>query len=104
MSNDPQTLARYAGIAKGTLAGGLAASFGTEASGISQLKVVAFNFTIQAAGLVCMFVAVLEGMKETNYFEEENVVVPGAGITKDLEIKGVEMDSPVDMESAEVKC
>lgn len=56
LTNDPEVLARYAGFAKGCLGGGLAASFGIESSGISQFSVVAFMFTIQAVGLVCMVV------------------------------------------------
>lgn len=51
-TNDPEQLARLAGMVKGVLAGGVAASFGTEAAGLTQLHVVAYNFSIQAAGLV----------------------------------------------------
>ena len=56
LTNDPPTLARYSGVGKGCLAGGLAASFGIEASGISQLRIVGFCFTVQAVGLFCLMV------------------------------------------------
>ncbi|KAI4213366.1 MAG: hypothetical protein LQ349_009289, partial [Xanthoria aureola] len=44
-TNDPEELARLAGLVKGVLAGGVAAAFGTEAAGLPQLHVVAYNFT-----------------------------------------------------------
>ena len=92
LTNDPETLASYAGIAKGILAAGNAASFGIEASGISQLRVVAFCFSVQAVGLVCM--AVVCGkyvrptcddeVKETSASEQEkkkdDEPQPGYGI------------------------
>ena len=53
-TNSPEELARFAGLAKGVLAGGIATSFGTEAAGLTQLHVIACNFTLQAVGLVCM--------------------------------------------------
>ena len=77
-SNEPHRLARYAGCAKGCLAGGLACSFGVEAAGLAQIKVVAFNFTIQAVGLVCMFAVCWTSVTPTMYFKEENVIPPVA--------------------------
>ena len=58
------------------MAGGVAAAFGTEAAGLTQLNVVAYNFTIQAVGLVLMGVVTWKCVTPTNYMQEENVVPP----------------------------
>lgn len=75
-SNDPEELARLAGLAKRILAGGIATSFGTEAAGLTQLRVVAYNFTIQAVGLVCMAFVTWKCVTTTNYWKEANVIPP----------------------------
>ena len=75
-SNNPEELARLAGLAKGVLAGGIASSFGTEAAGLAQLHVIAYNFTLQAVGLVCMAFVTWKCVTQTNYLKEENVVPP----------------------------
>ena len=91
LTNDPEQLARFAGFAKGCLAGGLACSFGIDAAGVSQLSVVAFNFTIQAVGLVCMVVVCWLAVKPTNYLLEESVIPPA-----NLEAaKGSDLDQTV---------
>ena len=66
-TNNPEELARLAGLAKGVLAGGIATSFGTEAAGLPQLKVVAYNFSLQAIGLVCMAFVAWKCVTVTNY-------------------------------------
>ena len=71
-TNNPEELARLAGLAKGVLAGGVATSFGTEAAGLPQLKVVAYNFSIQAIGLVCMTFVAWKCVTVTNYEIEES--------------------------------
>lgn len=73
-TNDPEQLARLAGLVKGVLAGGVAASFGTEAAGLTQLHVVAYNFTIQAVGLVLIANMAWTCVTETNYTNVENVI------------------------------
>ncbi|KAL9585314.1 MAG: hypothetical protein Q9203_004298 [Teloschistes exilis] len=75
-TNDPEQLARLAGLVKGVLAGGVAAAFGTEAAGLTQLNVVAYNFTVQAVGLVLMFAMAWKCVSATNYEKEENVIPP----------------------------
>lgn len=77
-SNDPEQLARLAGLVKGVLAGGVAAAFGTEAAGLTQLHVIAYNFTVQAVGLVLMAIMAWNCVTATNYFKEENVIPPAA--------------------------
>lgn len=81
-TNDPEKLARFGGLLKGVVAGGLAASFGTEAAGLAQLNVVAYNFTLQAVGLVCMAFVCWRCVTATNYRLEDNDIpimqaVPG---------------------------
>ena len=71
-TNNPEELARLAGLAKGVLAGGVATSFGTEAAGLPQLKVVAYNFSVQATGLVCMAFVAWKCVTLTNYSTEES--------------------------------
>ncbi|KAF2464146.1 uncharacterized protein BDR25DRAFT_307336 [Lindgomyces ingoldianus] len=77
LTNDPETLARYAGFAKGCLAGGLCATFGTEAAGtLTQSQIVAFSFTLQGTGLFCMLWVCWFGVKQTNYGLEDTVIIP----------------------------
>jgi len=76
LSNDARRLARYAGIAKGGLAGGLAAVFGMEAAALPQLKVLAFSFSLQFTGLFCMLGVCWKCVQPTNYFKEDTVIVP----------------------------
>lgn len=75
-TNSPEELARLAGLAKGVLAGGIATLFGTEAAGLTQLHIVAYNFTLQAVGLVCMAFVIGKYVTATNYLKEENVIPP----------------------------
>lgn len=87
-TNDPEQLARLAGLVKGVLAGGVAAAFGTEAAGLTQLHVIAYNFSVQAVGLVLMFAMAWKCVSATNYEKEENVMAPadeqiGQGNEKD---------------------
>lgn len=60
----------------GVLAGGVAAAFGTEAAGLTQLHVIAYNFTVQAVGLVFMAAVTWMCVTPTNYRKEENVIPP----------------------------
>ena len=89
-TNDPEELARLAGLVKGVLAGGVAAAFGTEAAGLTQLNVVAYNFTIQAVGLVLMAVVAWKCVTPTNYEQEENAIPPEDVLTE-KEMKGTDL-------------
>ena len=79
-TNDPEQLARFAGLVKGVLAGGVAAAFGTEAAGLSQLNVVAYNFSVQAVGLVCMAAVTYECVTSTSVCKEEGAISPAEKI------------------------
>ena len=91
LTNDPEQLARFAGMAKGVLAGGIACSFGTEAAELSQLRIVAYNFTIQAVGLLCMTYIGWTCVTATNYRLEKNVIPPAEMETPDKEGEEVEL-------------
>ena len=86
-TNDPEELARLAGLVKGVLAGGVAAAFGTEAAGLTQLNVVAYNFTVQAVGLALMGVVTWKCVTPTNHLREENAVSPEDVLTEE-KLKG----------------
>ena len=73
-TNNPEELARLAGLAKGVLAGGIATSFGTEAAGLTQLKVIAYNFSLQVKWRC---------VTTTNYLKEE-----GRGPTAEVQESG----------------
>ncbi|PVI01815.1 MFS general substrate transporter [Periconia macrospinosa] len=74
LSNDPETLARYAGFSKGCLAGGLCAIFGTEAAGtLTQMDVTAFCFVLQGTGLVCMICVCWFGVKDTKEDSDDGI-------------------------------
>lgn len=64
-TNDPEELARLAGLVKGVLAGGL-----------PQLHVLAYNFTVQAVGLVLMAAVTWKCVTPNNDLKEENVIRP----------------------------
>ena len=89
-TNDPEELARLAGLVKGVLAGGVAAAFGTEAAGLTQLNVVAYNFTVQAVGLVLMAVVTWKCVTPTNHLDEEDVV-PHEDVLAEKRIKDTEL-------------
>ncbi|KAE8132053.1 hypothetical protein BDV38DRAFT_288131 [Aspergillus pseudotamarii] len=78
LSNSPDTLARFAGFAKGCLAGGLCATFGTEAAGLEQISVTAWTFTLQGVGLVCMMAVTWLSVRPTNYGKEDTTVARSA--------------------------
>ncbi|KAE8373487.1 MFS general substrate transporter [Aspergillus bertholletiae] len=78
LSNSPDTLARFAGFAKGCLAGGLCATFGTEAAGLEQISVMAWAFTLQGVGLVCMVAVTWLSVRPTNYGKEDTTVARSA--------------------------
>ncbi len=90
LTNNPEQLARFAGMAKGVLAGGIATSFGTEAAGFTQLKVVAYNFTLQALGILCMTYVCWRCVTATNHGSEKTIApsasleVPGE---KEMEVR-----------------
>ncbi|KAL8813537.1 MAG: hypothetical protein Q9200_000211 [Gallowayella weberi] len=63
-------------MVKGVLAGGVAAAFGTEAAGLTQLNVIAYNFSVQAVGLVLMAIVTWRCVTTTNYRKEENFIPP----------------------------
>ena len=92
-TNDPEQLARLAGLVKGVLAGGVAAAFGTEAAGLTQLNVVAYNFSMQAVGLVLMAIMAWTCVTATSYKNGESAAS-----------SSVEAEAVKDMEKSDRDC
>lgn len=103
LSNEPHRLARYAGYAKGVLAGGLCVVFGTEAASLAQLKVLGFSLALQFSGLFCLLYVCWKYVETTNYLREDGVVAPLA-VEKIMlqDVKGVEVRLNEDTHEPEV--
>lgn len=76
MTNDPERLARYAGIFRGTNALGIMINFLIDGNGASYTVQVAFQYATYGVGLVLLFYIALKHVVDTNYFKEETVIVP----------------------------
>lgn len=76
MSNDPDKLAFYAGFTKGTNSLGLCISFVLDVKSVTYFTQTIIQFVLYGVGTVIMFAVVYVFVKETNYFQEENVIVP----------------------------
>lgn len=76
MSNDPDKLAFYAGFSKGTASLGLCVSFVFDVKSVTYFTQTIIQFVLYGIGTIVMFAVVYAFVKETNYFEEENVIVP----------------------------
>ncbi|KIV96495.1 hypothetical protein PV10_00357 [Exophiala mesophila] len=87
LSNDPRKAANYTGVFRAILGAGEAVNFGVDSIGVPYIKeagtILAF-FVVGAAGL--LYLALFE-VKETMYFEEEDVVVP-SHVIEEAVIKG----------------
>lgn len=89
LSNDPSTCARYAGAFKGTVSLGMCISFVIDSHGINYKKQTIIQLLLYALGLACLLYVNAVYVKETNYFAEEDVIVPAA-IEEKLAHVGVE--------------
>ncbi|KAJ7021178.1 hypothetical protein C8F04DRAFT_1141804 [Mycena alexandri] len=75
LSNSPTTLARYAGIFKGTVAAGMSVVFGVD-SILPPFYLEYYAFGLQALGLAIMAFLCLTQVSDSNYFKEADVIVP----------------------------
>ena len=78
LTNDPVRCARYAGMFKGTTSLGMCISFVLDSQGVSYLKQLIVQFVLYGVGLTCLLGIIWYGVKETNYFQEDDVIVPHA--------------------------
>ncbi|KIX09740.1 uncharacterized protein Z518_00821 [Rhinocladiella mackenziei CBS 650.93] len=76
LSNDPKLCARYAGLFKGTTSLGMCISFVLDAQNVSYIDQLIVQFTLYVVGLVFLFLIIWRYVIPTNYFLEENVIVP----------------------------
>lgn len=76
LSNDPVQCARYAGLFKGTTSLGMCISFVLDSKNVSYMDQLIVQFTLYAVGLVFLIGIIWFCIKDTNYFLEENVIVP----------------------------
>lgn len=76
LTNDPVRCARYAGLFKGTTSLGMCVSFILDSKNVTYLDQLIVQFVLYALGLACLAVVIKLWVKETNYFHEEDVIVP----------------------------
>ncbi|KAF2102542.1 hypothetical protein NA57DRAFT_71532 [Rhizodiscina lignyota] len=76
LSNDPIQCARYAGLFKGTTSLGMCVSFILDSQNVSYMDQLIVQFVLYGVGLVFLFGILWFQVKETNYFLEEDVIVP----------------------------
>ncbi|KAG0649923.1 hypothetical protein D0Z07_4073 [Hyphodiscus hymeniophilus] len=76
LSNDPVLCARYAGTFKGTVSLGMCIAFTLDAQTVSYKTQVIIQLVIYAVALCSMYYVLFYYVQDTNYFMEENVIVP----------------------------
>lgn len=76
LSNDPVQCSRLAGLFKGTTALGMCISFVLDSKNVSYIDQLIVQFSLYAVGLVFLMGVIWFCVKDTNYFLEENVIVP----------------------------
>ncbi len=76
LTNDPQLLARYSGVFRAGIAAGECVSFGIDSTLLSFKTEVIVYFTLSAIGIIILYSVCYWKTTETNYFAEENVIVP----------------------------
>ena len=76
LSNDPVQCSRLAGLFKGTTSLGMCISFVLDSQNVAYIDQLAVQFTLYAVGLAFLLGIIWFCVKDTNYFLEENVIVP----------------------------
>ncbi|OAL38222.1 hypothetical protein AYO20_02674 [Fonsecaea nubica] len=76
LTNDPVECSRLAGLFKGTTSLGMCISFVLDSKNVSYIDQLIVQFTLYAVGLVFLLSIIWFCVKDTNYFLEENVIVP----------------------------
>lgn len=78
LTNDPVLCARYAGAFRGTVSFGMCIAFTLDAKAVSYKVQIIIQLAVYALALASLYYVILVYVKETNYFAEENVIVPVA--------------------------
>ncbi|EXJ79410.1 hypothetical protein A1O3_08912 [Capronia epimyces CBS 606.96] len=76
LTNEPSTLAQFAGMVKGTSSLGMCISFVVAAQKVPTVGQLSLQFSLYVLGIAGLFWVLFFHVKETNYFIEETVIVP----------------------------
>ncbi|GME47572.1 putative membrane transporter protein [Neofusicoccum parvum] len=76
LTNDPVLCARYAGAFKGTVSLGMCISFVLDSEGVSYRTQTTVQLVLYVIGLTSLLGVTWFFVKDTNYFLEDNVIVP----------------------------
>ena len=76
LTNDPERLARYAGVFRGVTAFGMMFSFIIDGNGGSYVAQLSFQFSCYFVGIVFLYVVAIWFITDSNYFHEDMVIVP----------------------------
>lgn len=98
LTNDPERLARYAGVFRGVTALGMMFSFILDGQGVAYIGQLSFQFVCYFVGIVFLYVVAVMWVTETNYFNEDNVVVP-EHVKADAQVEGKVTEEDVEHEN-----
>lgn len=87
LTNDPERLARMAGVFRGMTAFGMMFSFIIDGNGGSYIGQLIFQFVCYFIGIVFLYIVTLKWVTNSNYFAESSVIVP-EHVKKEAEIEG----------------
>ncbi len=76
LTNEPRLCARYAGAFKGTVSLGMCVSFVVDSQGMSHRNQAIMQLVLYSAGIICLVYVITMYVKETNYLDEVDVVIP----------------------------
>ena len=99
LTNDPVKCARYAGMFKGTTSLGMCISFVLDSKNVSYLDQLIVQFVLYGVGLACLVSVIWFCVKDTNYFLEDDVIVPKSYEEKAI-LEGMVDQEAVDREKA----
>jgi hypothetical protein len=87
LTNDPERLARMAGVFRGMTAFGMMFSFIIDGNGGSYIGQLIFQFVCYFVGIIFLYVVTVKWVTNSNYFSESSVIVP-EHVKKEAEIEG----------------
>ncbi|RFU33869.1 hypothetical protein B7463_g2471, partial [Scytalidium lignicola] len=78
LTNEPELCARYAGAFKGTVSFGMCIAFTLDSKAVSYKVQTIIQLVVYALALASLYYVISVYVTETNYFTEENVIVPAS--------------------------
>lgn len=88
LTNNPERLARYAGIFRGVTAFGMMFSFIIDGQGGSYLAQLSFQFACYGVGIILLYIVAILFTTDSNYFQEDEVIVP-VHVEQEAKAKGM---------------